>query len=177
MEATQIFEYQEKQIEFDLPKLNMMINATEMGKVFGKRVDNFMANEATKLFIEAIKLPDISGSLGIKSDEDIYQMRGRNGVWMHRVLALKFAAWLDPKFEAWVFVTIERMLFGTIKDTITAKMSVDEQRALLHQHLLETEPRYVELLGLEASLNSINKRIKAEQMKQLNIFKTKPNDN
>ena len=31
---------------------------------------------------------------------------------MHRVLALKFAAWLSPRFELWVYSTIEQLLFG-----------------------------------------------------------------
>ncbi len=31
---------------------------------------------------------------------------------MHRVLALKFAAWLSPDFEVWVYSTIEKLLFG-----------------------------------------------------------------
>lgn len=31
---------------------------------------------------------------------------------MHRVLALKFAAWLSPDFELWVYSTIEHLLFG-----------------------------------------------------------------
>jgi hypothetical protein len=31
---------------------------------------------------------------------------------MHRVLALKFAAWLNPRFELWIYSTIDRLLFG-----------------------------------------------------------------
>jgi hypothetical protein len=31
---------------------------------------------------------------------------------MHRVLALKFAAWLNPAFELWVSSTVENLLFG-----------------------------------------------------------------
>jgi hypothetical protein len=31
---------------------------------------------------------------------------------MHRLLALKFAAWLHPEFEVWVYTTIEHLLFG-----------------------------------------------------------------
>lgn len=33
---------------------------------------------------------------------------------MHRVLALKFAAWLSPAFELWVYGTIEELLFGKL---------------------------------------------------------------
>lgn len=31
---------------------------------------------------------------------------------MHRILALKFAAWLSPDFELWVYSTIDKLLFG-----------------------------------------------------------------
>jgi len=31
---------------------------------------------------------------------------------MHRVLALKFAAWLSPDLEVWIYSTIERIMFG-----------------------------------------------------------------
>ena len=31
---------------------------------------------------------------------------------MHRILALKFAAWLNPAFEFWIYTTIEKLLFG-----------------------------------------------------------------
>jgi hypothetical protein len=31
---------------------------------------------------------------------------------MHRILALKFAAWLNPRFELWVYSTIEKLLYG-----------------------------------------------------------------
>lgn len=31
---------------------------------------------------------------------------------MHRVLALKFAAWLNSEFELWVYATIDSIIFG-----------------------------------------------------------------
>ena len=31
---------------------------------------------------------------------------------MHRILALKFAAWLNSDFELWVYSTIEQLMFG-----------------------------------------------------------------
>lgn len=113
METVQIFEYEGKQVEFDLGKTNMMVNATEMAKVYEKRVGDFLANEATKSFIEVLKLTPISVNLEPKTDEEIMITKGRSGTWMCRILALKFAAWLDPKFEVWVFETIDKILFGS----------------------------------------------------------------
>jgi hypothetical protein len=39
------------------------------------------------------------------SEDDLVVSKQRSGTWMHRILALKFAAWLSPKFELWVYST------------------------------------------------------------------------
>lgn len=104
------FIFQETQIHFLLKNEgNVMVNATEMAKAFNKRVDHFRKSDHAKAFIHALKLPPNGGSL---SDENIISFRGRNGIYFHRALALKFAAWLDPYFEVWVFNTLESLLFG-----------------------------------------------------------------
>jgi hypothetical protein len=94
---------------------NVMINATEMAKIFGKQVGHFLENENTQLFIqECLTNNRISDYLNIKSEEDLIVSKQRTGTWMHRALALKFAAWLSPKFEVWVYSTIEDLLFGKL---------------------------------------------------------------
>lgn len=121
---TRILKFEENEITFQLSKDNgMMINATEMAKPFGKKVEAFMRNEGTISFIEeALKsensrflIPENNRNSGY-SDEEIREFlvdsRQKSGTFMHRVLALKFAAWLDPKFELWVYSTIEKLLFG-----------------------------------------------------------------
>jgi hypothetical protein len=54
---------------------------------------------------------------------------------MHRVLALKFAAWLNPYFEVWVYSTIENLLFGrhvkreqSFERTIALQKEMEELR-------------------------------------------------
>lgn len=113
-------------IEFNIEDENVMVNATEIAKHFGKRPIDFLKLESTKLFIEELKSAirakrseaDALRFAGneVSTDENIVRSdRGgdSNGVtWMHRQLALKFAAWLSPKFEVWVYQTIESVLFG-----------------------------------------------------------------
>ena len=98
------FIYQENEIHFLLNPTdqNVMVNATEMAKIFNKRMDLFMKAAHTKRFIEVLKLPPNGGSL----DQNVVQFRGRNGIYFHRILALKFAAWLDPEFEIWGILQI-----------------------------------------------------------------------
>lgn len=110
---TKIHNYGNNPITFALAKNNsMMVNATEMAKAFGKYPKDFLILESTKAFInEALNKENSPFILG-EQEEDIVTSRQKSGTWMHRVLALKFAAWLNPKFELWVYGTIERILFG-----------------------------------------------------------------
>lgn len=103
-----------KQVQFDANLANgtTMVNATQMAKIFGKRIDHFLKSDHAQAFIEELEFTPYGGnSTPLKRDE-IIQTRGTAGTWMHRVLALKFAAWLDTKFEIWVYSTIEEILFG-----------------------------------------------------------------
>jgi hypothetical protein len=89
-----------------------MVNATEMAKPFGKQVKHFNENEGTEIFIRSCLNGRNSDLLGLKTRDDLIVSRQNSGTWMHRVLALKFAAWLNPDFEVWVYLTIDNLLFG-----------------------------------------------------------------
>lgn len=110
---TKICIFDNNAITFNLSKDNgMMINATEMAKIFGKEVSHFMENERTKEFVKKALNTRNSEYLGLKTESDMYFSRQKVGTFMHRILALKFAAWLDVEFELWVYSTIEKLLFG-----------------------------------------------------------------
>lgn len=102
-------------IHFQLFGENIMVNATEMGKIFGKPPKFFLKNDNTKSFIEECLRGENSHLLGVQNEEDLVRVEHGNGTWMHRILALKFAGWLDPKFELWVWLTIDHILFGHLK--------------------------------------------------------------
>lgn len=107
------FIYQETQIHFLLnpSSSHVMVNATEMAKLFNRRVDVFMKTDHAKSFIEIMEHPDNRPPKG----GQIIENRGRNGVYFDRRLALKFAAWLSPEFEFWVFDRMDQILFGNYK--------------------------------------------------------------
>lgn len=110
---TKICIFKENPITFTLDKNNgMMVNATEMAKAFDRDLYQFTKSEDTKKFIEACQKPANAGLLGIVNESDLIISRQKSGTYMHRVLAIKFAAWLNPDFEIWVYSTIERILFG-----------------------------------------------------------------
>jgi hypothetical protein len=117
MMKTRIFVFEENDITFTLDKDNkVMVNATEMAKVFNKDVFQFTRIDTTKEFIRSCNKPQNCGLLGIKSEDDLIISRQKSGTFMHRVLALKFAAWLSPDFEVWVYLTIDKLLFGKLAD-------------------------------------------------------------
>jgi hypothetical protein len=77
---------------------DVMINATHMGKAFGKKPVDFLKLEQTKSFINALE---------VKVKNPTFKtVKGRHhaGTWMHKKLALKFAGWLNPEFELWVMI-------------------------------------------------------------------------
>lgn len=122
------FLYQETQLHFlvNPNDKNVMINATEMAKIFNKRVDVFMKTDNTKTFISALELT--GKSVNSKSNQPpnggrIIDNRGRNGIYFNEILALKFAAWLDPYFEIWIYKTIRDLL---TKETKIVKNSISE---------------------------------------------------
>lgn len=156
------FIYNEQTVDF-LPKGddNLMVNATQMAKIFGKRVDVFLKSDHANEFINALELTPFGGSsTPLTRDEIIKTVNGVN-TWMHRILALKFAAWLDPKFEVWVFSTIDQILLGHYREQREAtaeKIRAEQQLELKKKELLEKYPEFVDFLALEGKVSEADKR-------------------
>lgn len=167
------FLYHSAVVNFDFNPLNsnMMINATQMAKIFNKRIDNFLRLESTIQYMDILKtlpkdeklwfeFPHIRvNSTGknldfgaefphfrVNSDEentedlpkdgivllrdhDILQTRGHQGTWMHRLLAIEFASWLDPSFKLWINLIIENLIFGNYKKHFEASAKYEDAKA------------------------------------------------
>ncbi|WP_298119295.1 KilA-N domain-containing protein [Flavobacterium sp.] len=106
------FIYQDVKIHFLLSQdENVMVNATEMAKAFGKRTDVFLKTDGVKQFINLFQQTPNGGRSEIRATEN----RGHVGIYFHRILAIKFAAWLDTEFEIWIYSKIDEILFGHYK--------------------------------------------------------------
>ena len=135
MKTKSIF-YEGYEIRLSLDGKNkMMVNATEMARPFDRRVEPFTRNENTMAFIRECLKSENSRFLGVETESDLIVSVQKTGTWMHRVLALKFAAWLSPAFELWVYSTIEELLFGrhvrrqqSLERTIALRDELDELR-------------------------------------------------
>lgn len=105
-------------IRFDLSQESrIMVNATEMASIFNKRVENFTRLEDSKRFIESCLKPSFAEKLGITSIEDLIFSSQKTGTWMHRVLALKFAGWLNSDIDVWIHIVMDELLnhFGKVQ--------------------------------------------------------------
>jgi hypothetical protein len=95
------FVYNDTQVDF-LPVGNdsLMIITTQMAKTFKKKIKNFTQTESTQNFISECLNNANRRYLNINDVSDLLDSRQKSGTLMHRILALKFAAWLDPEFDS-----------------------------------------------------------------------------
>jgi len=116
----QIFNYNGNNITFQIGNGDVMVNATEMAKNFGKRPVDFLQNQQTQDFISEYS------KVRKSTLADLVQVtKGGNtaGTWMHEDLALEFSRWLSPSFSIWCNDRIKELL----KHGMTATPSTIEQ--------------------------------------------------
>jgi len=160
------FVYNDTQVDF-LPVGNdsLMINATQMAKIFNKKIENFTRTESTQNFISECLNNANRRYLNINDVSDLLDSRQKSGTWMHRILALKFAAWLDPAFELWVYTTIDKIIFGNyreIKEATVEKLKAEKLQQLKKQELMEKYPDLSEFFALEKLITTAQRnRMKA----------------
>jgi len=115
---------------------NLMVNATDMAKIFDRRPNDFLCLESTKRFIDAAYPPDFSNTTknGKADIQPIITIKGgdykeiKPGTWFHEDLAMKFAAWLSPHFEVWMIRHTKELL----KTGVTRIGSIPEDEQILH---------------------------------------------
>lgn len=103
-----VYDYKGSKISFANGK-NVMVNATEMAKTFGKYPKDFLVNKQTKEFLSSL-----SAVRGISLTELVKVVQGGDpqmqGTWMHEDVALEFARWLSPSFAIWCNDRIKELL-------------------------------------------------------------------
>ncbi len=103
-----VYNYKGSKISFANGK-NVMVNATEMAKTFGKYPKGFLVNKQTKEFLSSL-----SAVRGISLTELVKVVQGGDpqmqGTWMHEDVALEFARWLSPAFAIWCNDRIKELL-------------------------------------------------------------------
>lgn len=121
-----VYDYKGSQISF-ISGENVMVNATQMAKFFGKSPKDFLKTEQTKRFIAA--LSEVKKILSTDLVRVVYGDNG--GTWMHEDVALEFARWLNPAFAIWCNDRIKELL----KTGVTTVSNDDEAIAYAMQVL------------------------------------------
>ena len=134
-----------------------------------------MKNDDTKRFIAACLKKENSPFISVENESVLIDSRQKSGTYMHRILALKFAAWLDPDFELWIFHTIDKLInqhFHKQREAIVEKITARQLREMKKQELLDKYPEMQEYFDLEKKEKDANyKRSLAvkEQFRQLSL--------
>ena len=165
------FIFQDTQIHFLLGnEKNVMVNATGMARACGKKVSHFLENDSTKKFIEVCLNSRNSDYLNIKFEEDLYTSKQKSGTYFHRILALKFAAWLDPEFELWIYSKIENILFGNAKvaGERISELSIQEAKMKKMRDEIWKSDNEVAKNLLRGELEL--KKLKNSKIKAVNVF-------
>lgn len=150
---------------------NVMVNATQMAKIFGKEMKDFNKLESTKKFIESCLKSDFSSLIGIRKKEDLIISKQNSGTWMHRILALEFATWLDPEFKVWILITIDQLLnqyFREQRDARLEKIRARARKEQLRKEILEENSKFAEYVELEEIEKDSNSKIAKSVKSQIN---------
>lgn len=89
-------------------------NATEAAERFGKRPNDWLALDDTKAYLTAVENTSVTGIPNTPKNGDLIRTkRGKNGgTWLHPMLAVSFARWLDPAFAVWCDGQIYALIRG-----------------------------------------------------------------
>lgn len=136
----------------------MMYNATEMAKIFDKKVSHFLDNTTTEEYIKVccadsnfheifgfgttlVQQGNYFGGRNSARQNQILTFQERKkclvevksggrdaGTWMQETIALDFAAWLDPNFKFWMNRQIRKITVGYYADHRKANINLNEAR-------------------------------------------------
>ncbi len=112
----EIKKFKEKLIAFDL--LNDVVNATDMAKVYNKKPADFLRLKETKAFIDALKSDMNEIHITYETVKGRHSDGRSQGTWMGELLAIKFAAWLDPNFELFIYKVFQNELKTAIDNLV-----------------------------------------------------------
>lgn len=179
LENVIIKEWNGHEILFELLNDDLMINATNMAKPFGKRPVKFTELPRTKKYIKALVEGANNGTipnLGVRksdsqqgifdkkkvyNEEDILltvSSGSNNGTWMHRYLAIDFAMWLDVDFKVWLVATIDQILKQLSKqiiDNVRSQTDIELQREKLAQKLFAENEDFRKLMTFDRQIQDL----------------------
>lgn len=186
MKTNQIFQYNGSPITFQKGD-NVMVNATQMAKSFGKEPKFWLMNQSTTDYLN-----ELSKVRNLTLTDLVQVTKGGNnpGTWMHEDVALEFARWLSPAFAIWcndrikellqygmtaMQSTLEQMinnpdlvisLATQLKNEREEKQRLEQQNALQEEQLLQAAPK---VSYYDNHLQSVNTQTSTQVAKQIGM--------
>ena len=129
--------YNGKIISFLLSS-DVMVNATEMAKMFCSSKEEYM-NKRPAMWLRTKEAQDYIKMLvnvhNLHIEDIVVTVKGgsnyenRAGTWMNRRLAIAYAHWLDIQFGDWIYSKIEELIYNgqTIMNTIINPLQIENQ--------------------------------------------------
>lgn len=164
-DKVQIFEFEGKQITFDFGDGEEMVNATEIVKAFGKRLEDFTRLKQTKEFVKALEK---SMNTAKPADVRVWKKATKSvrggidaslrGTWYEKRLALKLAAWLSPEFEVWIFSRIEELLRTGRTELSQNQVDLNQQVKTLEWIFQKIKDNAMEIHHLSDVLDDLKNR-------------------
>lgn len=150
-----VFEYEGKGITFNLGNGDVMVNATEMAKSFGKNINEWKRLPSTFRFLEAL------GETKGKSHSLITAVEGRNGgTWMHEDVAIEFARWLSPMFAIWCNDRIKELMKTGTTSIYSLPKTFSEALQLAADQAKELESKKEEIALLDKLVDTLEPKAK-----------------
>jgi phage antirepressor YoqD-like protein len=105
-DTSKIFSYNGNNVLFDI-KDDVMVNATQLAKIYGKRPNDYLSLPATNQLINAI-----TRKYGIAENQLVRTERGgiAPGTWMHRLIVVDFCQWLDIDLKLWCTEKLDELM-------------------------------------------------------------------
>ena len=106
------YAYQGSEVTFSSGD-EVMVNATQMAKAFGKKPADWLRTEQAQRMIDAIS----ASQKCEPADLVVVKNGGSNyGTWFHEDVALVFAQWLSPDFYVWCNDRIKELIKNGVSD-------------------------------------------------------------
>lgn len=118
-----IYNYNGTDITFLSGNGDVMVNATEMAKPFGKQPSDWTKTKSSQEFIDSL-----SAVRNILRTDLMRVIQGGSmqGTWMHEDVAMEFARWLSPTFAIWCNDRIKELLkYGMTATQLTLEAMVN----------------------------------------------------
>ncbi len=149
-----VYAYQGMDISFSVNKdRNLLINASEMAKPFGKSAAHWLRNQSTQEFLREY------AALRNRNPHDLVQVvNGDNGgTWMHEDVALEFARWLSPAFAIWCNDRVKELLTTGVATVRSDDEAIAYAMDVLNKRLSASAQRVQMLEGENANLQEQNR--------------------